>query len=76
MEVFSAVCAKQKRAQMLPPSFRSRESAYDKFLFLMHLDLEPFPGGAFFVKRIIVLGYYSLESLALGNAIGGKAVLR
>jgi hypothetical protein len=53
-----------------------RESAYDKLLLLMHLDLEPFPGAAFFVKRTAVLGYNSFESPALGNAISGKAILR
>src|ERR1700674_6048239 len=61
---------------MLPRSFRRRESAYDKLLFLMHLDLEPFAGPALFIRSIAVLHDHPFEAPALGNAVSGKAILR
>jgi hypothetical protein len=45
-EIFAAISPKQKRPEMLSRSCRRRESAYDKFFFLMNLDLEPVPGTA------------------------------
>ena len=42
----------------------------------MHLDLEPLPGAAFFIRTIAVLGYDSFKPFARCDAISGKAIHR
>jgi hypothetical protein len=75
-EIVATIGPKQKRPEMLRRSCRRRKSAYDKLLFLMHLDLEPFTGAALFVRSIAILRDHPFEALALGNAVSGKAILR
>jgi hypothetical protein len=61
---------------MLPRPCRGSESAYDKFLLLVHLDLEPFAGPALFIRSIAILRDYSFEAPPFGNAVCRKAILR
>jgi hypothetical protein len=74
-EIFAAIGTQQECAEMLTRSGRRRESADDKLLFLMHLDLEPFAGSALFIRSIAILRDHPFEAPALGNAVSGKAIL-
>src|SRR5262249_33978952 len=75
-KIFPAIGAEQKCSPILPRPGWSCKSADDKLLFLVRLDLEPFPGTAFFIRTIAVLGHYSFKPFALGDRVSGKAVTR
>src|SRR5277367_3858136 len=75
VEILAVVGAEQQGAEMLAAAFGCGETADDELFLLMRLDLEPFPGAAFLVGRVAVLGDNSFEAFALRDAVGGETVL-